>query len=157
MRGIIVAVSQNGVIGVDNKLPWHYPADLKRFKARTTGSTVIMGRKTYESMGKPLPNRRNIVVTSTDIPGVTCAPSIDAAVAMAESDKNVWFIGGARIFAEAMAHCDVLDVTYIPETIEAPNAVKLPTIDLTMWRPGALEPVAGDDRLTHRIYERADR
>jgi hypothetical protein len=69
----------------------------------------------------------------------------------------VWFIGGARIFAEAMPYCDVLDVTYIPETVEAPNAVKFPTIDATMWRAGDLEEVPGDARLKHRIYERNGR
>lgn len=154
MRGIIVAVSRNGVIGVDNRLPWHYPADLKRFKRVTVDSTVIMGRKTLESMGKPLPQRRNIVVTSADIPGVPCVRSLAAAIAMAESDKNVWFIGGARIFSEAMQHVDVIDVTYVPDTIDAPNAVRFPAIDPAQWRSTGRKPLPEDPRLENERFER---
>src|SRR5436190_24023626 len=93
----VVAVSKNGVIGKDNKLPWHFSADLKFFKNLTTGHTVIMGRKTFESIGKPLPNRENIVISrlpQADKPGVEFASAIEEAIARAQSEK-IFIIGGA--------------------------------------------------------------
>ena len=96
MIGILVAVSPEGVIGKDNSIPWHYSADLKRFKRLTVDNTVIMGRNTWESLPvKPLPNRRNIVITRYDIDGIDCFRSIDDALQSCEG--NVWFIGGSGI------------------------------------------------------------
>src|SRR5882672_1666299 len=105
MRAMIYAMSPEGVIGVHGKIPWRYPGDLKRFKRLTTGSTVIMGRATFESIGRPLPGRRNVVVTSrlADVPGIQCARSIDEALSLA-GDADIWFIGGARIYEGAMGH-----------------------------------------------------
>ena len=101
MKGILVAVSPEGIIGKDNTIPWHYSADLKRFKRLTTGNTIIMGRKTWESLPKkPLPNRRNIVITRSSIENIECFNSIDDALRTCEGD--VWFIGGAGIYQEAM-------------------------------------------------------
>jgi dihydrofolate reductase len=166
-KGIIVAVSTNGVIGVGNRLPWHYPADLKRFKRLTTGNTVIMGRLTYESLGKPLPNRRNIVVTRAEpeelgtaamTGGIETAVTVSEAIELAETNPRgdqLWFIGGARIFAEAMPLCDQLDVTYVPDTITAANAVRFPPIDPKCWKSGPKEPFADDPRLSHAVFTRA--
>ena len=105
MRGILVAVSPEGIIGKDNTIPWHYSADLKRFKRLTTDNTIIMGRKTWESLPiKPLPNRRNIVITRSSIKDIECFQSIDEALQTCEGD--VWFIGGAGIYQEAMQKAD---------------------------------------------------
>ncbi|HSI03483.1 MAG: dihydrofolate reductase [Myxococcota bacterium] len=159
IRGIIVAVSANGVIGVGNKLPWHYSADLKRFKRLTVGHTIVMGRLTYESIGKALPERRNIVVTRNGLtaPGVEVVRSLSDAVKLAESTpygKHLWFIGGARIFAEAMPMCDLLDVTYVPDVIAAADAVRMPPIDDNVWKIRQREALEEDPRLSHAVFEK---
>ncbi len=159
IRGIIVAVSANGVIGVANKLPWHYSADLKRFKRLTVGHTIVMGRLTYESIGKALPERRNIVVTRQPmmVQGVEAVRSLADAVKLAEATpfgKYLWFIGGARIFAEAMPMCDLLDVTYVPDIINAAEAVRMPPIDDNLWRAGRREALEGEPTLSHVVFER---
>lgn len=125
--GLIVACSVNGVIGEDGKIPWHFPGDFKRFKELTSGGVVIMGRKTWESLPKkPLPKRLNIVVTSMSpmefkekypMPDVWAKPSIEEALQMAEflePDRDVWFIGGSRIYKECVPFCDIMDFTYVP-------------------------------------------
>lgn len=153
MIGVIVAVSPEGVIGVDGSIPWHYSADMKRFKRLTVGATVIMGRRTWESLPvKPLKDRRNIVITSRDIAGVDCFRSIDAALTTTEGD--VWFIGGARIYEEAMNHADLLDVTYVPDRIDAQRAVRFPEIHEAVWEPGSRERDADDERLERQTFRR---
>jgi len=151
--GIIAAVSPEGVIGLDGGIPWHYSSDLKRFKRVTLGSTVIMGRLTWESLPrKPLVERRNIVITKRDIEGVDCFPDIEAALATCSGD--VWFIGGARIFEEAMSHADVIDLALVPDTIDAPDAVKFPEINGSIWEAGPREPDPEEPRLERCIYRR---
>jgi dihydrofolate reductase len=154
MIGMIVAVSREGAIGLHGKIPWRHPADLKRFKRLTTGTTVIMGRNTYESIGKPLANRRNIVITSQPLvtPGIDTFPSIETALATTEGD--VWFIGGARIYADAMRVADRIDVTYVPEQIDHPDAVKFPTIDTSVFVPGPVIEHEDDPLLTRREWVR---
>jgi dihydrofolate reductase len=152
MIGMIAAVSPDGVIGVDGKIPWHYPADLKRFKSLTLDGTIIMGRVTYESIGKPLPKRRNVVITSRDIPGVECFRDIPSALATCTG--NVWFIGGASIYREAMRYADLIDLTYVPDQIEREDAVRFPEIDQQLFEPGPRERDPDDPRLEHRIYRR---
>src|ERR1700743_771746 len=100
---IVVAISQNHVIGKDNKLLWYLPNDLKHFKDITTGHTVIMGRKTYESVGKPLPKRRNIIITRQpiEIEGCEVVNSIDAALQLCKSEGEVFIIGGAEIYTQS--------------------------------------------------------
>jgi len=151
---MIVAVSQDGVIGLDGTLPWHYPADLKRFKRLTVGQTVVMGRKTWESLPKkPLPNRDNIVVSSTldASPGVTVVSSIEEALAVASTDE-VWFIGGVGIFQGAMAIADVIDVTYVPDVIDRPEAVLFPPIDESRFAAEGRRPHPDDPRLKHQRF-----
>lgn len=154
MVGMIVAVSPEGVIGLHGKLPWHYPADLKRFKRLTMGATIIMGRLTYESIGKPLPGRRNLVVTRGAITGVECFSSLPSALAAATTEHS-WLIGGAKIFDEGMTLADVLDVTYVPDSIQDPTAVKLPPIDPEIWTAGPATPLEEDPRLLNRVYRRS--
>ena len=157
--GIIVAVSPEGVIGVDGGIPWHYSTDMKRFKRITTGSTVIMGRHTWESLPrKPLKDRRNIVITSRDlddIEGVDCYR--DVASALASTTGDVWFIGGARIYEEAMGHADLIDLTYVPDRVDmegAAGAVRFPEINEDVWEPGPRERAPDDDRLERQVYRR---
>ncbi len=115
--GLIWAEARGGVIGRDGGMPWHVPEDLVHFRAITSGSPVIMGRRTWESFPekyRPLPGRRNIVVTRNAAwaaDGAERAESLDAAVALAADAPEVWVIGGARLFAEALPHADVLEVT----------------------------------------------
>jgi dihydrofolate reductase len=153
VRGLIAAVSPEGVIGVNGGIPWRHPGDVRRFKRLTVGSTVIMGRLTWESMkGRPLPNRRNLVVTSRDLPGVEYFPDVASALAVAVDP--VWFIGGARIYEEAMRHADFIDLTYVPEHIEDPSAVRFPPIDERIWQAGPLLEHEDEPGLTRRVYTR---
>src|SRR3954468_3166472 len=101
---LVAAVASNGIIGKDGQLPWHLPEDLKHFKKLTLGHPVIMGRKTWESLGRPLPGRENIVITRTagyDAPGAAVASSLPAALALCIGQSVAFVIGGEAIFAEA--------------------------------------------------------
>ena len=152
MKGILVAVSPEGIIGKDNTIPWHYSADLKRFKRLTTGNTIIMGRKTWESLPiKPLPNRRNIVITRSSIKGIECFQSIDDALQTCEGD--VWFIGGAGIYQEAMQKADVIDMTLVPDSVSGEDCIYFPTIDKS-WIEGDTNVLEDDPKLRHKIYTR---
>jgi dihydrofolate reductase len=155
VRGLIYAVTAEGVMGLGGKIPWHYPGDLARFKRLTRGSTVIMGRLTFESIGKPLVGRRNLVVTSRalNVPGIECIRSLPQAVALA-GDADVWFIGGARIYEEAMTYADRIDVTYVPDHVEASDAVRAPSIDERTFAAGPVLPHEDDPTLSRRLYVR---
>jgi len=121
MVSVIVAVAQNGVIGSENKLIWHISEDLKRFKAITTGHPVIMGRKTFESLGRPLPNRRNIVVTrNPHYPdeGIEVADSLGEAMGMFSKDEEVFIIGGAEIYRQSMPFADRFYLTVVHHDYE---------------------------------------
>ena len=138
---MVAAVGTNGVIGRDGDLPWDIPSDRKHFKALTLGRTVIMGRRTYEELGKPLPQRRNIVVTRGTVEGVETAPSLAAALGMAEGD--VALIGGNRIYAEGMDHADTIHITRVDGAPEGDTV--FPPIDparftLTEQCPGERGP-----------------
>ena len=152
MRGILVAVSPEGIIGKDNTIPWHYSADLKRFKRLTTDNTIIMGRKTWESLPiKPLPNRRNIVITRSSIKDIECFQSIDDALQTCEGD--VWFIGGAGIYQEAMQKADIIDMTLVPDSVSGEDCIYFPTIDKS-WIEGNTNVLEDDPKLRHKIYTR---
>lgn len=115
---MIVAMAQDRVIGLDNKMPWHLPADLQYFKKTTLGKPVIMGRKTYDSIGRPLPGRLNIVVSrdkNLSIDGVTCVTTVEQAVSAAqqESAEEVMIIGGATIYEYFLPVADRLYLTFI--------------------------------------------
>jgi dihydrofolate reductase len=150
---MIAAVDPNGVIGVDNRIPWHHSADLKRFKRLTVGHTVIMGRNTFESIGRPLPKRKNIVVTRQDFPNVVCVRSLGEALAAAEGDA--WLIGGRAIYEAGMDVADVIDLTLVPDLVPArPGVVHFPPIDEARFEPGPVEALADDPRLGHQIWRR---
>lgn len=134
---IIAAISSNGVIGNNNDLPWHIPDDLKRFKSLTTGHTIIMGRKTYESLKvKPLPNRRNIVI-STNIGfsplGCELAENIEKAILLAdEPEKENFIIGGASIYQAFLPYCKNLYITRLGNIIK--GNIFFPEFDLSQWK-----------------------
>ena len=120
MISIIVAVARNGVIGGGNTLLWHISEDLKRFKALTTGHPVVMGRKTFESLGRPLPNRTNVVVTRQhiEIPGCTVAASLEEALALFPAQEEVFVTGGGQIYAQALPLADRIYLTTVMRDYE---------------------------------------
>jgi dihydrofolate reductase len=153
---MIAAVSPEGVIGLHGAIPWRHPGDMRRFARVTRGGTVIMGRLTWESMnGRPLPHRRNVVITRSDVPNVERYADVPTALARVENEPgDVWFIGGARIYEEAMRYCDVIDLTYVPEHVTDPDAVKFPPIDPNVWEAGELVPHEEEPGLTRRVFRR---
>src|SRR3569832_1224682 len=136
----VVAIDKRGGIGVNNTLPWHLPEDLAHFKRTTSGHPIIMGRKTFESIGRPLPNRRNIVVTrdpSWRHDGVETVCSLAEATALAAGGEEAFIIGGGLIFAEAMPLVQKLIVTEIDKTFECDAF--FPQIDTRQWKETARE------------------
>ncbi len=133
MVSIIVAVAKNGVIGDKNSLLWHISEDLRFFKRTTSGHPVIMGRKTYESLGRPLPNRTNVVIsrTATAIEGCTVAHSLEEAVAMFPHDEEIFIIGGAQIYALALDIADRIYITRVEHEYEGDTS--FPTWDESQW------------------------
>ncbi len=131
---LIAAVAENGVIGRDGDMPWKLSTDLKRFKAITTGKPVVMGRKTFASIGRPLPNRLNIVVTRDDAfaaDGVTVAPDLDAALAAAGPADEVMVVGGGEIYRAFMARAERLYITHVAATPDGDT--RFPPIDPAVW------------------------
>jgi dihydrofolate reductase len=133
---IIVAMDENGGIGVDNRLPWHLPDDLKRFKRLTMGHHLVVGRKTYESIGKPLPGREIIVLTRNpdyEAPGCQIAHSLDEALRMAREhgEEEAFIGGGAQVYAQTLPRADRLYLTRIHATTE--SDVHFPPIDFQAW------------------------
>lgn len=138
---LILARAENGVIGRDGRLPWHIPADLKRFKALTMGKPMVMGRKTFESFPKPLPGRRHIVLTRDPAwaaEGAEVAHSVEEALALAGGDVSV--IGGAAVFALFLDRADRVELTEVQAAIA--GDVSVPAFD--GWREVAREDHAGE-------------
>ena len=137
---IIVARAKNGVIGVDNQLPWKLPEDLKHFKETTLGSPIIMGRNTWESLGRPLPGRRNIVVSRNSryaAEGAEVFTTLDDAIDACSGTDKVFIIGGAQIYEQAMNMADTLIVTEVD--IEVVGDAHFPHIDPENWEEIARE------------------
>jgi dihydrofolate reductase len=151
---LIVAVAENGVIGRNNALPWHIPEDLRYFKQVTSGKTVIMGRKTFQSIGRPLPNRVNVVVTrdpAFSAEGVTVAHSLDEALAHA-AEGEAMVIGGSSLFFEALPRADRFYLTEIHRSYE--GDVHFPAWDRTKWREVKRQKVTGDPDISFVTFER---
>ena len=135
MVSIIVAIAQNGTIGDKNSLLWHIKEDMRFFRTTTSGHAVIMGRKTFESLGsKPLPKRKNIVITRAerDFEGAFTAHSLQEAIAMAEGDEEIFIIGGAQIYAEALSVADRMYITRVERDYEGDTS--FPEIDYAKWQ-----------------------
>jgi dihydrofolate reductase len=145
---IIVAVSENGVIGKDNQLIWRLSADLKRFKALTTGHTVVMGRKTFESIGRALPNRRNVVLSSSmengAVEGVEVFSSIEALEKSLSADEEVFIIGGGEIYRQFLPYASKLYLTKVHVSIE--GDVYFPAINESEWKSVFEESHVADEK-----------
>lgn len=148
---LIVATANNGVIGVNNTLPWHLPEDLKRFRALTTGHHIIMGRKTYESLGRLLPNRTSVIVTKNpkyQVAGALIASSLNAAIEMCQGDDSPFIIGGATLYESALAHVDTLHITKIDVNVD--GDAYFPEIDLKIWQVISQESHVSADGLPYQ-------
>ena len=134
---IIAAIANNGVIGAAGKIPWHISDDLKRFKRLTLGHPIIMGRKTYDSLGKPLPGRRNIVLTrGPAIPGVECFAGLDAALETCQTE-TVFIIGGAELYRQALPLANTLLLTHVHRQVDGDT--RFPDFDRNRWQEVARE------------------
>lgn len=132
---IIVAMTRERVIGLNGKMPWHISDDLKLFKKLTLGNTVIMGRATYDSIGKPLPKRDNIIVSAKvrEIMGAVVCPTLESAVEKAENlGRDIFFIGGASIYRQALSIADQMHVSLIKQ--EHKGDTYFPEFDLSLWQ-----------------------
>ncbi len=147
----IVAMSANRVIGREGRLPWHYPEDLKFFKRTTIGHPILMGRTTFDSIGKPLPGRQNIVLSRTMAPreGVTVIRDISELPTVCDDAETVFVIGGARVFEDLLPQCDGLYLTFIAKDYE--GDVHLPPFEHLFTLS---EVIGGADGLEFRRYER---
>jgi dihydrofolate reductase len=131
---MIVAVANNGVIGVNNTLPWHLPEDLKRFRALTMGHHIIMGRKTYESLGRLLPGRTTVIVTRNPsflVEGALVAASVQQAMALCGDDTEPFLIGGEQLYKVGLAFTHKLYMTKVDVTVD--GDAFFPTLDLSEW------------------------
>jgi dihydrofolate reductase len=146
-RSLVVAVASNGVIGRDNQLPWKLPDDMAYFKRVTMGHPVVMGRRTYESIGKPLPGRLNIVVTHNrgfQAPGCTVVGSLDEAWKAAGDADEVSVIGGTTLFGETLPMADRIHLTEVLAAV--PGDTFFPAFDRSEWRESEVSRHAADDR-----------
>lgn len=147
MTTIIAAIAENNALGKDNDLIWHLPADLIRFRKTTTGHHIIMGRNTYESIGKPLPNRTTVIITRNKnytAEGCIIVNSISEALEVAKSDESPFIIGGAQIYKDAIELVDQLDITEVHHTFDAD--VYFPEIDKNIWEETKRENFNPDDK-----------
>ena len=150
---LIAAVGRNGVIGAGNAMPWHLPEDFAYFKRTTMGHPMVMGRRTFDSIGRPLPGRRSIVVTRQEgwsHPGVEVAGSLEEALSLAGPADEVFVVGGGEVYRQAMPWAQRLLVTEVDA--EPEGDVTFPDIDAAQWREAAREPREGFAWVT---YERA--
>lgn len=137
---IIVAMARNHTIGINNTLPWRIPADLKHFKSLTMGHHLIMGRKTFDSIGKPLPGRISVVVTrnsALNIEGCVMAHSLEDAINACEDDDEIFIVGGAELYALAMPFVDTIYLTEIMQDIA--GDAHFPEFDRALWQELARE------------------
>lgn len=154
MISIIVAIARNNAIGNDNKLLYWLPDDLKRFKALTTGHTIIMGRKTFESLPKgALPNRRNIVLSRNPeftAPGTEVFPNLDTALAQCKEEEETFIIGGESVYKAGMSMAERLYITSIEDTPKQADAF-FPLIDTQVWELVGSTPHDTDEKHKHKF------
>ena len=156
---ILVAMANNRVIGARGAIPWHLPDELKLFKKLTMGHHMIMGRKTWESIGKPLPGRTSVIVTRQPgfrAPGAIIAHSLDEAIAASSGDSEIFVIGGSEIFAEALPRAGRIYLTTVDAAPEGDTY--MPDFEPGDWRVASSQSHARDERHPHAyhhvIYER---
>ncbi len=144
---LVVAMSDNGMIGQNNQLLWHLPNDLKHFKALTLNKPIIMGRKTYESIGKPLPNRQNIILTNArylQLPGCDVVHSVNEALDITQDTPEIMVIGGGEIYRLFMPLVSVMHITYVHTTL--PGDVAFPAFDINEWQEISCENFKKDEK-----------
>lgn len=149
---LIVAADERGGIGRDGGLPWHLPDDLKRFKALTMGKPMVMGRRTWESIGRPLPGRRSLVVSrqrNVEIPGAEVVNSFEDALLAAGDVPEVCVIGGAELYRAALPRADLVHLTRVHGTVEADTF--LPPLDPAEWEQVSCEQRPPDERHAHAV------
>lgn len=149
---MIAAMTRDRIIGKDGKLPWRLPDDMKHFKATTMGHAIIMGRKTWEETGRPLPGRRNMVVTSRTIEGIETFRSIEDAIAAARTtDAEPYVIGGGEIYKAALPFATKLVITWVKQSAEGDT--RFPEVDFTKWKEVERRP---HELFDIAIYERVE-
>lgn len=160
MIALVVAMAENGVIGNANRLPWHLPADLKHFKAVTMGKPILMGRKTYESIGRPLPGRRNLVLTRNadfSAPGVETVRTLDEAIERTAAAAELMIIGGAELYRLALPRAQRIHLTRVHAPIAGDT--RFPPCDWSEWREAGRGQHAADEQnvyaMTFLTLERA--
>jgi dihydrofolate reductase len=144
---LIAAMARNRVIGAGNKIPWHLPGELKMFKTITMGHPIIMGRKTWESIGRLLPGRTTIIVTRQrgyHVPDAIIAASLDAAIAACASTDEIFVIGGAQLYAAALPRADRIYLTTVDADVEGDTL--MPQFDLAQWREHSSRAFAADSK-----------
>jgi dihydrofolate reductase len=154
---LVAAVASNGIIGADGKLPWHLPEDLRHFKKLTLGHPILMGRKTWESLGKALPGRENIVVSSQpgyEAPGAAVASSLESALALCAGEAVAFVIGGYRLFLESLPLASGIVLTEIQREFEGDTY--FPEFDRSAWKETQREAHTAADgmRFDFVLYER---
>ena len=150
MVTIIAAIGRNRALGKNNDLIWHLPADLRRFKKVTRGHHIIMGRKTYESLGKPLPNRTNIIVSRNPdykAEGCVVVSSLEEALKTAKADPNPYVLGGAEIYKQALSIADFMDLTLVHADFEADAF--FPDFSLENWKEIGRQDFEKDEENPH--------
>lgn len=146
-------MAQNRVIGNNNELIWHLPADLKHFKTLTSGHHIIMGRKTFDSVGRPLPNRTNIIVTrQKDFKSEGCiiVNSLEEAIQKASSDDQPFIVGGADIYKQSLQYANSIELTIIDAVYEGDSY--FPEIDTTKWKVISEEKLSSDEKNKHNMH-----
>ncbi len=156
---VIAAMARNRVIGINNTLPWRLPADLQHFKALTMGHHIVMGRKTYESIGKPLPGRTTVIVTRDAdyrVAGCLTATSMDGAIAACGDDPEIFFVGGAEMYAQILPRADRLHLTEIQA--DYAGDAYFPAFDQCLWRETMRQIQVSPEGLGYHFvtYERID-
>ena len=161
---IIVAVTENNIIGWNNEMPWHLPADLKYFRQKTTGHYIVMGRKTFESIGggKPLPNRTSIIITSQSdykAEGCLIAHSFDEALAMAEGQDELFIIGGKQIYDQALTLANKMYLTRIHTSIDGDTS--FPNYDYAQWEMTSYKEHPADEKnayaMSFLVFEKKEK
>lgn len=155
MISFIVAMDRNRVIGSNNQMPWHLPNDLKFFKETTTGNTIVMGRKTFESIGRVLPNRKHIVLTKSNIDfpdEVEVVQDVESIIQLSEAnnDEELFVIGGGNIFKQLLPYANKLYVTLINEKFE--GDIFFPKISMEEWKEISKEKGIQDERNPYEYY-----
>lgn len=151
MISMIAAMAHNRVIGIHNRLPWHLPADFRHFKAVTMGKPVVMGRRTYESIGRPLPGRINVVISRNpdlQIEGCIIAASLDDAIARLQGHEELMIIGGASFYEQVLPRADRLYLTLVDADVD--GDAFFPEYHRDQWREVSREAHAADDRNPYR-------